>query len=70
MVTKIQSMSKNLPMSNNIYVIDQNDEKQSHVNAVRHIVRKLDRRLLLYLLLLEISSAINLVSIGMSFTFD
>ena len=68
METEIQLSSKDLPMSNNTYVIDQADEKESYANAVRRIVRKLDRRLLLFLVFLEISSAINLVSIGMYFT--
>lgn len=68
METEVELSSKDLPMSNNTYVIDQEGEKESYANAVRRIVRKLDRRLLLFLVFLEISSSTNLVSIGMYFT--
>lgn len=69
-MVRTQLLPKALSTSNNITVIDQNDEEQSYANAVDHLVRKLDRRLLLFLVVLEISSAINLVSIGTYFDLN
>ena len=63
-VTRIEPSPMALSKTTNITVIDQKDEEQAYTSAVDRLVRKLDRRLLLFLVFLEISSAINLVSIG------
>lgn len=46
-------------------MIDQNTEQQFRSIAIRRIVGKLDRRLIPFLVLLEIASYINRLSIGM-----
>jgi hypothetical protein len=46
-------------------VISQNIEQQFRAIAIRRLVWKLDRRLIPFLVLLEISSSINRLSIGM-----
>ncbi len=51
----------------NILIFDKDDEKKIYDNAIHHLVRKLDRRLLPFIVFLEISSFINRVSIGMCF---
>jgi hypothetical protein len=48
-----------------IPVISQNIEQQFRATAIRRLVWKLDRRLIPFLVLLEISSYINRLSIGM-----
>ncbi len=64
---RIQPLLTTSTAVENILIVDQDDEKQIYDNAIHHLVRKLDRRLLPFIVLLEISSFINRVSIGMSF---
>ena len=64
-MARTQLSLKALLTSNNITVIDQNDEEQSYANAVDHLVRKLDRRLLPLLIMLEIGSVLNRASISL-----
>ena len=66
MLIQIQS----LPAIDNISEINQNDEKRFYTAAIRRLVRKLDWRLLPFIILLQISSSINLVTIGMCFCFE
>lgn len=46
------------------------DDEQANTNAIRRLVRKLDRRLLPFLSLLEIVSVLNRASIGMLFSLE
>lgn len=55
-------------VTNSIVDIDQNEQERFYTSAIRRLVRKLDRRLLPFLVLLEISSFINQVSMGTSFS--
>jgi hypothetical protein len=50
-----------------IPVISQNIDQKFRATAIRRLVWKLDRRLIPFLVLLEISSYINRLSIGMCF---
>ena len=47
-----------------VRVINQDAEQELHKIAIRYLVRKLDRRLLPLIIVLEISSFINRVTIG------
>jgi hypothetical protein len=48
----------------NIPVIDENIKKEYEKTAIRRLVRKLDRRLIPFLFLLEMESSMNRISIG------
>ena len=65
--TSIVSVSMKVkPMAiDAIRIIDQNAEQQCQAVARRHLIWKLDRRLIPFLALLEMSSYINRSSIGM-----
>ncbi len=64
---RVQSLLTAPTAVENILIVDKDDEKQIYDNAIHHLVRKLDRRLLPFIVFLEISSFINRVSIGMCF---
>jgi hypothetical protein len=49
------------------HTIDQNSEQKFKAVAIRRLVSKLDRRLIPFLFVLEMSSYINRNSIGMYF---
>lgn len=57
-------------VTNSIVDIDQNEQERFYTSAIRRLVRKLDRRLLPFLVLLEISSFINQVSMGTAFSLQ
>jgi hypothetical protein len=48
-----------------IPIIDQNTEQQFNTIGIRHLIWKLDRRLIPFLVLLEMSSYINRTNTGM-----
>ncbi len=64
---RVHPLQTTLPAINNIPVSVQHDEKQLYDNAIRQLIRKLDRKLFPFLFVLEISSFINRVTIGMCF---
>jgi hypothetical protein len=51
-------------LTDNIPVIDENTKKEYEKIAIRRLVRKLDKRLIPFLFLLEMESYINRISIG------
>ena len=67
MMVRIKQLFKLSTVVTKIPVIDENDEKQFYRDAIHRLIRKLDLRLLPFLLLLELSSFINRVNIGMCF---
>jgi hypothetical protein len=66
-LVRIHPLQTTLTAINNVSITVQKDEKQSYDNAVDRLIWKLDRRLLPFLFLLEMSSFMNRVSIGMYF---
>jgi hypothetical protein len=66
-LTRIHPHQTTLTVIDDIPTIVQNAEKQFYNNAIHRLIWKLDRRVLPFLLLLEMSSYINRVSIGMCF---
>lgn len=64
---KTQPLQTDLTATDNTPVIVENDEKQFYNDAICRLIRKLDRRLLPFLLVIEFSSFISRVSIGMYF---
>jgi hypothetical protein len=50
-------------------IVDEDTLKNEHSDAVRRLIRKLDRRLIPFLVLLELSSFINRISMGMWYSF-
>jgi hypothetical protein len=68
-LTRIQPLLTGSTAVENIPIIDQNDKKQFYQDATHRLIRKLDRRLVPFLLILELSSFINLVNMGMCFSF-
>lgn len=50
--------------NNNIHVIHQSDEQHFFENGIRRLFRKLDLRLLPFLVLLKIGSVLNRASMG------
>lgn len=59
------SLLNSQTLNGNITTAHRNEEEHFYGNAARRVVRKLDQRLLLFLCILEISSFLNRVSIGM-----
>ncbi len=62
--TGVQPMSTVEMLVDNIPIIDKNAQQEYKKIAIRHLVRKLDRRLIPFLFLLEAGSYINRISIG------
>jgi predicted secreted protein len=50
----------------NIFIIDQTAKQQFEKTAIRRLVRKLDRRIIPFMCILEAASYLNRVSIGTS----
>jgi hypothetical protein len=62
---RTQPLMTDLTAIDNIRVANQSNMERFYGIAIRRLVRKLDLRLLPFLIFLEISSFINRVSIGM-----
>ncbi len=66
----VQPISAVEKLTDNIPVIDENKKKEYEKLAIRRLVRKLDRRLIPFLFLLEMESYMNRMSIGRELWFD
>ncbi len=62
--TGLQPILASEMLIDNIPVIDENIKKEYEKTAIRRLVRKLDRRLIPFLFLLEMESSMNRISIG------
>jgi hypothetical protein len=62
--TGVQPIPAAEMLTDDIPVIDENTKKEYEKIAIRRLVRKLDRRLIPFLFLLEMESYMNRVSIG------
>ena len=62
---RVESIPATMVTINGDHAIDQNTEQQFRAKAIRCLVSKLDRRLIPFLVILEMSSYLNRNSIGM-----
>ncbi len=52
------------------HISDQDTEQRRMSNAIRRLIRKLDLRLIPFIVVLEVSSSVNRNCIGMCYSFE